>query len=173
MMCDRLHEWLKMRKLGLAQVQIIERTKRREPINVTAFLNESVNITLQPNQTPLDWAVTNIQYKPDWNKDDRNKDYWNLPSETLTDKFGDCEDGAILLANMAQKTVPYYDVLVNVYDTGDSYHVFVTVNGIVQDWTNPTLKTIPSDWKLWYCFNKKHAYTTRENAERWKKSEQS
>jgi predicted transglutaminase-like cysteine proteinase len=170
-MCNWFNEWLKMRKLGLVQVQIIERTKRREPVNVVDFLNKSVSVELQPNQTLLEWIVANIQYKPDWNKDDRNKDYWNFPDETLADKFGDCEDGAILLANMilTQKTIPYYDVLVNVYDTSISYHVFVTLCDRVLDWTNPSLKTIPPNWKLWYCFNQKHAYTTKENARSWKK----
>jgi hypothetical protein len=114
----------------------------------------------------LDWIHEHISYKSE------DKDFWKFPNETVADGFGDCEDGTILLASLIlarNKLIPYYEVLVNVFDTPAGFHVAVTVGVELQDWTNPSLKQIPSDWKLWYCFNKKHAYATKEHVQEWKK----
>jgi hypothetical protein len=165
-MFDWFREWLMMRKRGLVRVRIVETTKRNEPIDVTKFLNflgtKLPNIPL--TQSSLDWVHNHIVYKSE------EKDFWKFPNETLTDGYGDCEDGAILLACLIlarNKLIPYYEVLVNVYETPQ--HVAVTLAGELCDWTNSNLKRVPSDWKFWYCFNKKHAYTTKRNVKLWKK----
>jgi hypothetical protein len=165
-MFDWFREWLMMRKRGLVRVRIVETTKRVEPIDVTKFLNflgtklPSIPLT----QSSLDWVHNHITYRSE------EKDFWKFSNETLADGFGDCEDGAILLACLIlsrNKLIPYYEVLVNVYETPQ--HVAVTLVGELCDWTNPSLKRVPSDWKLWYCFNRKRAYTTKENVAKWKK----
>lgn len=161
---------------GLKRVRIVETTKRAEPIDVTKFLvflgTKLPEIPL--TQSSLAWVHDNITYKSE------EKDFWKFASETLVDGYGDCEDGAILLACLLLTRkmevdstsvwirIPYYKVLVNVFDTGAGFHVAVTLGDTLEDWTNPGLKKVPSDWKLWYCFNKKHAYTTKENAKSWK-----
>lgn len=117
-----------------------------------------------PKQSSLDWVSANIGYRPE------EKDFWKFPNETIDDGFGDCEDGAILLACLIlahNKFIPYYELLVNVYETPSGGHVAVTLAGELLDWANPSLKRVPSDWKLWYCFNRKHSYTTKEHAQEW------
>jgi len=163
-MFDWFREWITMRKRGLVRAHIMETTKRAEPIEVTQFLNflgtKLPDIPL--TQSALDWVHANIIYKSE------EKDFWKFPNETLTDGFGDCDDGAILLACLyLARKVPYHEVLVNVYET--PAHVAVTVGDSLRDWTQPALNILPSDWKLWYCFNKKHAYTTKEHVQEWKK----
>lgn len=166
MVFDWLREIVKMR--GLKRVRIVETTKRAEPIDVTKFL-DLLGIKLPEiplTQSSLDWVQSHITYKSE------EKDFWKFPNETLTDGFGDCEDGAILLGCLIlarNKFIPYYEVLVNVYQTPSGAHVAVTLAGELWDWTNPSLKKVPDSWKLWYCFNRKHAYTTKENAKEWKK----
>lgn len=166
-MFDWLRERLMMWYRGLIRVCIIETTKRPEPIEVTKFLGSSWTLPDIPfNQSSLDWVHEHISYKSE------EKDFWKFPNETVADGFGDCEDGTILLASLIlarNKLIPYYEVLVNVFDTPAGFHVAVTVGVELQDWTNPSLKQIPSDWKLWYCFNKKHAYATKEHVQEWKK----
>jgi uncharacterized protein YneR len=178
-MFDWLREIVKMR--GLKRVVIIEKDKRASPIDVTKFLDLSkylprkFMIEFPLTQSSLDWVHSHITYKSE------EKDFWKFPNETLADGYGDCEDGAILLACLLLKRefevdstghvrlLPYYAVLVNVFDTEAGFHVAVTVGDELRDWTNPTLKTVPDSWKLWYCFNRKHAYTLKENADKWRK----
>ena len=169
-MFDWFREWMKMRARGLTRCRIVEFTKRAEPIDVTKFLDFSKYLPRKTmlefplKQSSWDWIRAHIYYKLE------EKDFWKFPNETLTDGYGDCEDGAILLACLIlarNKLIPYYEVLVNVYETPQ--HVAVTLAGELCDWTNPSLKRVPSDWKLWYCFNKKHAYTTKEHVQEWKK----
>jgi predicted transglutaminase-like cysteine proteinase len=103
---------------------------------------------------------TNITYKTE------EKDFWNFPNETLASKVGDCEDGAILLANlMLACGLKYYDIMLNVVNTPLGFHVYVTYKNQIYDWTS----LIHSDWKFWYCWNARNAYTTPENVELWKK----
>jgi hypothetical protein len=165
-MFDWLREWWQMRQQGLKRVRIVETTKRAEPIEVTKFLDFSTFPDIPPTQSSLDWVVANIRPQSDV------KDFWKLASETLADGCGDCFDGSVLLACLTlarNKLISYYKVLVNIFDTPNGFHCVVTVGGELRDWLNPSLKTVPSDWKLWYCFNKKHAYTTKENWLEWKK----
>jgi hypothetical protein len=50
--------------------------------------------TLEKAKWCLNWVKQNIHYTSE------SVDYWQSANETLTFKTGDCEDGAILLANM-------------------------------------------------------------------------
>jgi hypothetical protein len=170
-MFDWLREWWLMRHRGLQRVRIIETTKRAEPIEVTKFLDftkylpRKLMIEFSSTESSLDWVHTHIIYKSE------EKDFWKFPNETLADGFGDCEDGSILLACLIlvrNKLIPYYKVLVNIYNTPSGFHAVVTVDGELQDWTNPNLKVVPPNWKLWYCFNSRNAYTTKEHFEEWK-----
>jgi hypothetical protein len=162
-MCDWLRERWTMR--GLKRVTIIEKDKRPEgTINVTKFFVQSLNCpTFGTPRKHLQWVCDNIKPRSE------SEDYWKFPEETLKDGFGDCEDGAILLANMLYHSgFSYWKILVSVYKTSTGFHVVVVYDGEVLDWTNPTTKEIPQDWKLWYCFNARNAYTTKEHMKQWK-----
>lgn len=156
---------------ALKRVVIVERDKRGSPIDVTKFLSSGFTMSREINSaaeimSSLLWVANHIKYQRE------EKDFWKFADETIRDGFGDCEDGAILLASLVladNKLIPYYEVLVNVFDTPAGYHIAVIVGNELQDWTSPNLKRVPSDWKLWYCFNRKHAYTTKEHVQEWKK----
>jgi hypothetical protein len=168
---DWFREGLMMRKRGLKRVVIVEKDKRGSPIDVTKFLSLGFTESLEINSaaeviSSLIWVNCHIKYQSE------EKDFWKFASETIVDGFGDCEDGAILLACLIlshNKLIPYYEVLVNVYTLPSGAHVAVTIGNELCDWTNPSLKRVPSDWKLWYCFNQRHAYTTKQNVGLWKK----
>lgn len=68
-------------------------------------------------------------------------EYWAFPYQTLTRKIGDCEDGAILLANILVKSgVPYYRVRIcagSVNGGGHAYCVYCRETDnewVVLDW---------------------------------------
>lgn len=55
-----------------------------------------------PNQTAQacqKWVVSFLTYKDDV-KNDLVPEFWQFPFESLQSKFGDCEDGAILMATL-------------------------------------------------------------------------
>ncbi len=59
--------------------------------------------------TCLKWVIKNIKYVLDNTKG--QLEFWQFPFETLEYKSGDCEDGAILLANlMIMKGIPYWKI---------------------------------------------------------------
>lgn len=153
-----LRELWKMR--NFKRVCIVERIKREGEIDVTKLIAK-----LFPTANDcFEWVVNNIKYVPE------TKDYWQLPHETLERKAGDCEDGAILLASMILSILPQSEKWrVFVYIFEKPAHAIVVYDDKVYDWTNPSLKEIPSDWVFWYCFNYRNAYTIKERVAEWKK----
>lgn len=115
----------------------------------------------------FEWVVANLTISPD------PYENWSFPYETLWTKRGDCEDGAILLANLMRAAgVPYYSVMLNVAEIPGGMHVFVTYDGVrLLDWTRPQtfMQAVPPEWKLWYCWNAKHCYCKAEDVEKWKR----
>ena len=156
-MWDWLREMYRMQyKRKLVRCRIIERTKRAEAIDVRKFF------TFTPELTPiivecngdvtrlLQWVKNHIAYVPD------AVDFWSYPAETLARLNGDCEDQAILLANLLVQTgIPYYKVLIAVYGS----HVVVELDGVILDSTGAG---VSADVPLWYCWNARNAYTCRE-----------
>lgn len=132
-----------------------------ESIDVRKFFitDGSLAKYMPPNEHPedlLNWVNSHIAYVPE------TVDFWSYPDETVARRNGDCEDGAILLANLLlQAGYPYYKILICVYGS----HVVVEFDGKIFDWTGAG---VPSGVPLWYCWNAKHAYTTKENANPWK-----
>ncbi|MDH5482646.1 MAG: transglutaminase-like cysteine peptidase [Candidatus Bathyarchaeota archaeon] len=175
-MClSRMREYWRMRHL--ARVQVIEQNKRPAPINVTTFFRPATVEALAADivrsafrniggsaDCIFSWVQENIKLLPE------PKDYWKMPSETLKDRTGDCEDAAILLANLLVAAgYPYYKVLVCVYDTPDGFHAVVDFDGRVLDPSNPKLTRAPLGWELWYCWNRNNAYTLKENVSKWQR----
>lgn len=63
----------------------------------------------------LDWVCRNISYREDVGE------FWQLSSETLTKKEGDCEDSAILLASMLNNFTNAYVVLGSLQGWGHAW----------------------------------------------------
>jgi len=87
----------------------------------------------------LAWVINNIAYAQDLNPDGSQTEYWNFAFETLLPRsfdtpqlFGDCEDSAILLANLLIAAgIPYWKVRVAAGNVDDGRgnvggHCFVT-----------------------------------------------
>jgi len=158
-MFDGIREYLHVRALGLKPCRIVETLKRNEPFEVSNFVRQ----VFPTVDDAFNWVVAHLQYV----REDR--DYWQTPFETLMRLAGDCEDGAILLAALFRQIVPDpWKVFVYVFER--PAHAVVVYDGRVFDWTNPSLKEIPGDWRFWYCFNHHRAYTTKENLAKWRKS---
>jgi len=130
------------------------------------------------------WIFNNIKYVPDKSQVGLNE-YWMYPSETLKTRKGDCDDGAILMANlMVSSGIPYWKIRINagnVFDRNNKLmggHAYVTYyceeknKWVALDWcyyadTNVKIINKP-DYKLsilygkgkvWFSFNKKYSFT--------------
>ena len=162
---------------GLVRCQIMEYKRvNGVKVDVRDFLSEKsrfditnrakdfiCDLSIASPEKILQWVADHIHYKSEVS------DYWQTIGETLSSGIGDCEDGAILLANlMLFAGLPYYKVLVTVFNPSPA-HVVVIYDGKLFDWTNPSLRTVPSSWNFWYCFNSHNSYTTKEKAATWKK----
>jgi len=92
----------------------------------------------------LNWVKTNIIYTPDKSSYGIDE-YWAYPYQTLKRKRGDCEDGAILIANILLRSgVPWYRVRVcagSVNGGGHAYCVYCRETD--NEW-------VVLDWCYWY-----------------------
>lgn len=173
-MCDSLRERLATR--GLQKVIIIQNTRRQiegKPVTMDVrnfFVNpqneELQNIVRQWKHLSASkklfaiqlWVTNNIKYKPD------HGEFWQLPFETLTLGTGDCDDIAVLTANlMLAAGFKYYDVMLNVADVPSDFHAFAMYKAVVVDPLFPHVKSIPENWKICFLWNAKSAYTLKGN----------
>ena len=131
----------------------------------------------------LKWVTHNIKYVPDM-KEYGYDEYWAYPYQTLKRRAGDCDGGAVLLANiMVSNGIPYWKVRVNagnVYDKRGNLaggHCYVTYycdkakRWVAMDWCffpNLTYPWARKDYKeskiygkgnVWFSFNQKYAFT--------------
>jgi len=92
----------------------------------------------------LNWVKSNIIYTPDKSSYGIDE-YWAYPYQTLKRKRGDCEDGAILIANILLRSgVPWYRVRVcagSVKGGGHAYCVYCRETD--NEW-------VVLDWCYWY-----------------------
>ena len=106
------------------------------------------------------WVQHNIISKPD------KTEFWQFPFETLAKRTGDCEDKAILLANLLLASgVESWKVRLNVGMTNAGSHCWVTwFDG--QEW-------IPLDFiaceyeEIYFSWHAQKAFTKTENIEAW------
>lgn len=131
----------------------------------------------------LKWIIQNFNYVSDGTKG--KTEFWQFAFESLFFKTGDCEDGAILLANMLLVAgVPYWKVRVTaglVQDPTDATgtksvgHAFVNYycedqdKWTVLDWCYwPSTKAIKDrpEYKdegkykdVWFSFNQRYSFT--------------
>lgn len=76
-------------------------------------------------------------------------EYWQFVYETLVLKSGDCEDGAILLANvMVALGIPYWRIRLNVGAVKGGRHAYVTYCRTTDN------EFVPADWCYWTTMSK-------------------
>jgi len=116
----------------------------------------------------LDYVAKTVKYTPD------EKEYWQLAYETYKRRKGDCEDGAILMANMMLMSgIPYWRIRLNAGNVKGGGHAWVTYlrekdnRWYVMDWCywysqSKGFKTVWDDaknyFKIWCSWNKKYTY---------------
>ena len=124
------------------------------------------------------WVKKNFKYVSDKTKG--ANEFWQFPYESLIYKTGDCEDGAILLANlMLQAGVPYWKIRLTAgwvkYGGNKVGHAYLTYycqdkdKWVVLDWCYyPNTKKISerTDYKyeenyqtVWFSWDLKNCYT--------------
>jgi len=127
-----------------------------------------------------DKVILTIKYKSD------SGENWKFAFETKTDKKGDCEDGAILLANMMLRAgIPYWRMRINagwVYhtDSEQTGHAYVTYlaednKWYVLDWCYWPMKSVDLQmpwaeaegkyFSVWFSFNTQYLYK-KDNLDR-------
>lgn len=154
---------------------------RGADINVLQFYHENNDKTPNINGTSNDekannalrWVKNNIMYTPDKTQNNTNE-FWMWANETMDSKLGDCEDGAILMANIMIKSgVPYWRVRINAGDVQGGGHAYVTYlreadnTWYVLDWCYWYDESVnfKKSWKdakkyfgIWWSFNNKYGF---------------
>jgi len=110
---------------------------------------------------------------------EKNGEFWQFANETLYWLTGDCEDGAILMANMMVAAgIPYWRIRINAGDvtwknrtTGHAYVTYLREKDnkwIVLDWcyyykSKGTLWTNAKKYfGIWFSFNQKYCFKKAE-----------
>jgi len=161
--------------------------RNESPQNVLEFFNKNnkkiETITGSTNDVIakkcLIWVHKNIKYTQKKDKEN-NGEYWQYANETNQYKTGDCEDGAILMANMMLKSgVPYWRIRINAGDVKGGGHAYVTYlkekdnKWYVMDWcywynSNGKLwKEAEKYFGIWFSFNNKYAFK-KDELDRWR-----
>lgn len=128
----------------------------------------------------LKWLISNFPYKSD-NTNYKQNEFWCMPYESLAKKSGDCEDGAILLANLLIIAgVPNWKVRITTgyvvepstkKQVGHAYVTFFDEDKekwVILDWCYyPNLKNITDrgEYKketmydsIWFSFNDENSW---------------
>lgn len=122
----------------------------------------------------LDYVKQRTTYKSD--KDP--SEFWQFAFETKQRRQGDCEDGAILLANILLASgVPYWRVRLNAGDVEGGGHAYVTYlaekdnQWYILDWCywydksknlQRTFHDAEKYFGIWFSWNKNHIYPNDE-----------
>ena len=106
-------------------------------------------------------------------------EFWARAYQTLVHKKGDCEDGAILLANIMLKSeIPYWRIRLNAGDVEGGGHAYVTYcretdnQFVVLDWCywpkttlikdRPLHKDEQNYYGIWFSWNQKFSFGKME-----------
>lgn len=131
----------------------------------------------------LIWVIEHIQYKSDMTEYGKDE-YWAYGYQTMKHKKGDCEDGAILLWNIAlANKIPWYRLRLNAGDVKEPYggiigHAYVSYfresdnEAIVCDWCYyPTYAKIPRRlthkeerdyYEIWWSTDTQQSYGNKK-----------
>lgn len=104
----------------------------------------------------LSWVNECIKSKPD------KTEFWQLPFETLAKRTGDCEDKAILLANLLRASgIEDWRVRLNVGMTSAGAHAWVSYfDG--QNWVSLDFISCRYE-EVWFSWHAQKAFTKKEN----------
>ena len=116
----------------------------------------------------LNYVYNNVKYTSD------ESEFWQFAFETLRRKKGDCEDGAILMANMMRMSgIPYWRIRLNAGDVKGGGHAYVTYlrekdnQWYVMDWCywysasknfGRTFHDAENYFSIWFSWNTKYLY---------------
>ena len=95
----------------------------------------------------LDWVCRNISYREDVGE------FWQLSSETLTKKEGDCEDSAILLTSMLRGFTNAYVVLGSLQGWGHAWGTSEEGEILETTYTQAIVVPDPEDYCPYVLFN--------------------
>ena len=126
----------------------------------------------------LKWINKNIKYVHD-EPEYGIEEFWAYAYQTLVHKKGDCEDGAILLANIMLKSgIPYWRIRLNAGDVKGGGHAYVTYcretdnQFVVLDWCywysskeikdRPLHKDELNYYGIWFSWNLMYAFGKME-----------
>ncbi|MHA1470388.1 MAG: transglutaminase-like domain-containing protein [Candidatus Asgardarchaeia archaeon] len=133
------------------------------------------------------WVKDNITYVSD-KTDFGLEEYWEYPQETLKTRKGDCDDGAILIANlMLASGIPYWKIRLTAGDV-DGGHAYVTYYceeknyWVACDWCylpdtrpinqRPDYKDSPIYKEVWFSWNQKYAFHKGVKLQKKKKKDE-
>ncbi len=170
------------------RVQIDVRTMVSEPDDFILKIIADNNLRgLTHDETMLNiqkWVVRNIRYLGD-DINNYTMEYWQFPFETLADRTGDCEDGALLIASLAINAgVPSFRVRVvagmvqpapTAPQGGHGYVSYLRESDnqwVILDWcyledssidikTKPIHKNNPYYKEIWFSFNNQYSWSDR------------
>jgi len=142
--------------------------------NDSAILNVSGTTNDEKAKNSLLWVIANIKYTSD-SIQFKIPEMWLFAFETFKLKMGDCEDGAILLANiMLNAGIPYWRIRLNAGDVKDFSHVWVSYlrekddQWVVLDWCyyptaqvkslNKLYKDAENYLTTWFSWNLKYTF---------------
>jgi len=121
------------------------------------------------------WVAFNIKYISD-KEEFGLEEFWSYPSELLKTGKGDCDDGAILIANlMIACGIPYWKVRLTAGMTPFGAHAYVTYfcdeldHWVAMDWCykpdfslisdRPDYKDSPIYGEVWFSWNRRYAFS--------------
>lgn len=127
----------------------------------------------------VEWVIDNITYVTDKSQFGISEE-WMFPYETLVTRKGDCDDGAILMANlMLISGIPYWKIRLVAGNSTAGGHCYVTYyvenkdKWVILDWCFwPNKKLIKDriEYKLdkrykevWFSWNQKYSFYKGEN----------
>lgn len=176
------------------QGQPIPNSNTRVSIDLRDFFNEydsevkkvvkELNISRSSDDEKalqcLLWVIKNIKYTEDYTKG--HTEFWQFPFETLHYKTGDCEDGAILLANMLLISgIPYWKIRLSAGKVSGGAYAYLTyycedsAKWVILDWCYKINKNAiknRTDYKdesnystVWMSWNQKYSFTKGLNSE--------
>ena len=126
----------------------------------------------------LKLVISNMRYTPDKTQFNIGE-FWQFAFETLKEKAGDCEDGAILLYNILLKSgIPYWKIRLNAGNCKGGGHCWLTYlresdnSWVILDWcywpdltpvtTRRKYKDMENYFDIWFSWNQKFAFNDTE-----------
>ena len=176
-----LRRWSKFRKRVIRQTRVLP-NKSKYRVDIRLFfvnpacedLQKIVGSTKGWNDEAkaaycLSWVQSNIKYVSD-KEQFGLEEFWMIPQEILNTRRGDCDDGAILLANLLAAALGKKKSWKVMLATGETKsglgHMKVLLYSkgewVALDWMSGEHLA-----KIWFIWNIEHVYVNLEELETW------